>query len=105
MLIIRGVNVFPSQIESVLMKVEGIAPHYVIVVDKSGVMDELEIKVEVSPEVFSDEVKKMETLRERIAQEMYSVLGISARITLAEPKTIERSMGKSKRIIDVREQK
>ena len=105
MLIIRGVNVFPSQIESVLMKVEGIAPHYVIVVDKSGVMDELEIKVEVSPEVFSDEVKKMETLRERIAQEMYSVLGISARITLAEPKTIERSMGKSKRVIDVREQK
>ena len=99
MLIIRGVNVFPSQIEHVLMKVEGVEPHYVIVVDKTGTLDELEVKVEVSAEVFSDEVRKLESLRKRIFEEMRSVLGISAKITLVEPKTIERSLGKAKRVI------
>jgi phenylacetate-CoA ligase len=69
MLIIRGVNVFPSQIESVLMKIEGVEPHYVIVVDKTGALDELEIKVEVSEQIFSDEVRKLESLRQRIAEE------------------------------------
>ncbi|MBN1268699.1 MAG: phenylacetate--CoA ligase [Kiritimatiellae bacterium] len=103
MLIIRGVNVFPSQIESVLMKVEGTEPHYVIVVDKSGVMDELEIKVEVSADLFSDEIKKMEGLRDRIFEEMRSVLGISAKITLVEPKTIERGLGKAKRVVNAHE--
>jgi phenylacetate-CoA ligase len=102
MLIIRGVNVFPSQIESVLMKVEGVEPHYVIVVDKTGSLDELEIKVEVSDRVFSDEVKKLEDLRRRIHEEMRSVLGVGAKITLVEPKTIERSLGKAKRVIDQR---
>jgi phenylacetate-CoA ligase len=105
MLIIRGVNVFPSQIEHVLMKVEGVEPHYVIVVDKTGTLDELEVKVEVSAEVFSDEVRKLETLRRRIFEEMRSVLGISAKITLVEPKTIERSLGKAKRVIDIRDVK
>jgi phenylacetate-CoA ligase len=98
MLIIRGVNVFPSQIESVLMKVEGVEPHYVIVVDKTGALSELEIKVEVSEEIFSDEIKKLESLQRRIFEEMRSVLGISAKITLVEPKTIERSLGKAKRV-------
>ena len=98
MLIIRGVNVFPSQIESVLMKVEGVEPHYVIVVDKTGALAELEIKVEVSEEIFSDEIKKLEALQKRIFEEMRSVLGISAKITLVEPKTIERSLGKAKRV-------
>jgi phenylacetate-CoA ligase len=102
MLIIRGVNVFPSQIESVLMKIEGVEPHYVIVVDKTGALDELEIKVEVSEQIFSDEVRKLESLRQRIAEEMRSVLSVSAKITLAEPRTIERSVGKAKRVIDVR---
>ncbi len=105
MLIIRGVNVFPSQIEHVLMKVEHIEPHYVIVVDKTGALDELEIKVEVSEELFSDEIKKLEALQKRIFEEMRSVLGISAKITLVEPKTIERGLGKAKRVIDIRDVK
>ncbi|MBP7830999.1 MAG: phenylacetate--CoA ligase [Kiritimatiellae bacterium] len=105
MLIIRGVNVFPSQIETVLMKVEGIEPHYVIVVDKTGALDELEIKVEVSEQLFSDEIRKLEELRARIFEEMRSVLSLSAKITLVEPKTIERTLGKAKRVIDKREVK
>lgn len=103
MLIIRGVNVFPSQIEHVLMKVEGVEPHYVIVVDKTGALDELEIKVEVSEQLFSDEIRKLEALRDRISEEIRSVLGLSAKITLVEPRTIERSLGKAKRVIDRRE--
>jgi len=102
MLIIRGVNVFPSQIESVLMAIEGTEPHYEIVVDKRGVLDELEIKVEVSAEVFSDEVKRLEDLRSRIQDEIESVLGISAAVRLVEPKSIPRSEGKAKRVIDKR---
>lgn len=105
MLIIRGVNVFPSQIEHVLMKVEGVEPHYLIVVDKTGALDELEIKVEVSEQIFSDEIKQLERLRDRIAEEIRSVLGLSAKITLVEPRTIERSIGKAKRVIDRRELK
>lgn len=103
MLIIRGVNVFPSQIETVLMQVEGIEPHYVIVVDKTGALDELEVKVEVSEQLFSDEIKKLEALRDRIREELRSVLGITAKVTLVEPQTIERSLGKAKRVIDRRE--
>ena len=102
MLIIRGVNVFPSQIESVLIAIEGTEPHYEIVVDKRGVLDELEIKVEVSAEVFSDEVKRLEDLRSRIQGEIESVLGISAAVRLVEPKSIPRSEGKAKRVIDKR---
>ena len=98
MLIIRGVNVFPSQIESVLMKVEGVEPQYLIIVDKTGTLVELEIKVEVSEEIFSDEIKKLEALQKRIFEEMRSVLGISAKITLVEPKAIERGLGKAKRV-------
>lgn len=105
MLIIRGVNVFPSQIESVLMKVEGTEPHYLIVVDKSGVLDEFEVRVEVSPEIFSDEIKKLEQLKNRISTEIYSILGLNAKITLVEPKSIERSMGKAKRVVDASELK
>jgi len=98
MLIIRGINVFPSQIESVLMKVEGVEPHYLIVVDKTGTLAELEIKVEVSEQLFSDEIKKLEALQKRIFEEMRSVLSISAKITLVEPKSIERGLGKAKRV-------
>ncbi len=105
MLIIRGINVFPSQIESVLMKVEGVEPHYVIVVDKTGALDELEIKVEVSERLFSDEIRKLESLQKKIFEEMRSVLSVSAKITLVEPKTIERGLGKAKRVIDRRELK
>ncbi len=102
MLIIRGVNVFPSQIESVLMEVEEAEPHYLIVIDKRGSMDELEIQVEVNESIFSDEVKKLELLERKVKNEIESVLGLSAKITLVEPKSIERSVGKAKRVIDKR---
>lgn len=102
MLIVRGVNVFPSQIESVLLAIEGVEPHYMIVVDRQHVFksDELEIWVEVSEEVFSDEMLKMEKLEQRLREEMDSVLGISAHIKLVEPKTITRTEGKAKRVVD-----
>ncbi len=102
MLIVRGVNVFPSQIESVLLAIEGVEPHYLIVVDRQHVFksDELEIWVEVSEEVFSDEMLKMERLEQRLREEMDSVLGISAHIKLVEPKTIARTEGKAKRVVD-----
>ena len=102
MLIIRGVNVFPSQIESVLVSIEGTEPHYEIVVDKRGVLDELEIRVEVTQEVFSDEIKTLEKLRSRIQNEIESTLGVHAAVHLVEPHTIPRSEGKAKRVIDKR---
>ncbi|MDY6893158.1 MAG: phenylacetate--CoA ligase [Chloroflexota bacterium] len=102
MLIVRGVNVFPSQIESVLLDVEGVEPHYLIVVDRQHAFksEDLEVWVEVSEEVFSDEMQKMERLEQKLRSEMDSVLGISARIKLVEPKTIARSEGKAKRVVD-----
>jgi len=102
MLIIRGVNVFPSQIEDVLMRFAGAEPHYLIVVDKRGAMDELEVQLEVSEGTFSDEVRELENLRQRIMHEVESVLGIRAAIKLVEPRSIERSVGKAKRVVDKR---
>ena len=102
MLIIRGVNVFPSQIESVLMTIEGAHPHYLITVDRQGPLDVLEVQVEVEEQLFSDEIKALENLRNKIADELRSALSVSAKVLLVEPKTLERSMGKSKRVIDKR---
>jgi phenylacetate-CoA ligase len=103
MLIIRGVNVFPSQIEHVLMRIEETEPHYEILVDRGSThLDEIEIRVEVGRDIFSDETKDMEKIRNRIRSEMHSELGINAVIKLVEPKTIERSIGKAKRVIDKR---
>ncbi|HOE00186.1 MAG TPA: phenylacetate--CoA ligase [Kiritimatiellia bacterium] len=102
MLIIRGINVFPSQVEDVLVRIEGVHPQYLIVVDRQGNLDTIEIKVEVTEALFSDEVKKLEALRDRIQQQIRSVLSISAKITLVEPKTIERTLGKAKRVQDRR---
>lgn len=102
MLIIRGVNVFPSQIETVLLRMGGAAPHYQIIVDRVDNLDVLEILVEVTGNFFFDEVKKLETMEKKIRNEIESTLGISARIKLVEPKTIERSEGKAKRVIDKR---
>lgn len=102
MLIIRGVNVFPSQIESVLLKCGEVAPHYVLIVDRAGTLDTLEIMVEMSADFFSDEVREIEALENRIRRDVESVLGITAKIRLVEPKSIERSEGKAKRIIDKR---
>jgi phenylacetate-CoA ligase len=102
MLVVRGVNVFPSQIESILLEVEGVEPHYLIVVDRQHAFksDEIEIWVEVSEDVFSDEMQKMEKLEQKLRSEMDSVLGISARIKLVEPRTIARTEGKAKRVVD-----
>lgn len=102
MLIIRGVNVFPSQIEHVLMSIEGVEPHYQIVVDREGALDIMEVHVEVQEEIFSDEIKNLELLSRRIEREIKDLLGISCRVKLVEPKTIERSEGKAKRVIDKR---
>ena len=102
MLIIRGVNVFPSQVESVLVNVKGVAPHYMLVVDRVNSTDQLEVQVEVTEETFSDTVTGMERLSREIQEKLKSVIGLSARIKLVAPKTIPRSEGKAKRIIDNR---
>lgn len=103
MLIIRGVNVFPSQIESVLLEFGDTEPHYLLVVDRKGNLDELEIWVELSDRLFSDKVSFIEGLEGRLRSRIGSVLGISARIKLVEPRTIPRSEGKAKRVVDKRE--
>ncbi len=103
MIVVRGINVFPSQIEHVLLEIEGVHPHYQIIVDrKSGQMDDLEIWVEVEDKIFSDEIKKLVELEHKIQKEIASILGISAKIKLVEHKTIQRSEGKAKRVIDKR---
>lgn len=102
MLIIRGVNVFPSQIEHVLMSIEGVEPHYQIIVGREGSLDVVEVQVEVSENIFSDEVKVLEKLGKKIEREIKDLLGISCKIKLVEPKTIQRSEGKAKRVIDNR---
>ncbi len=102
MLIIRGVNVFPSQIEEVLTNIEGTAPHYQLHVRREGNLDELELWVEVTESVLRDEIRALETLSRKIAAELSSVLNVSCRVKLVEPKTIERSEGKAKRVIDHR---
>lgn len=102
MLIIRGVNVFPSQIESVLIDFGDTEPHYMLIVDRINNLDTLEVQVEVNEKLFSDEVKRLEELNASIKHAIQSTLGIGAKITLVEPKTIERSQGKAKRVIDNR---
>ena len=102
MLIIRGVNVFPTQVEHVLMGIEGVEPHYQIIVNREGTLDTMEVQVEVSDEIFSDEIKNLENLSKRIQAEIKDLIGSSCKVTLVEPKTIQRSEGKAKRVIDNR---
>ncbi|MDI6907894.1 MAG: phenylacetate--CoA ligase [Thermoanaerobacterales bacterium] len=103
MLIIRGVNVFPSQVESALLEAGQAEPHYLLVVDRSGPLDYLEIWVEVSERYFADEVRELERLEQAFKRAIESILGISVKIKLVEPKTIERSQGKAKRVVDRRD--
>ncbi|HZJ85131.1 MAG TPA: phenylacetate--CoA ligase, partial [Syntrophomonadaceae bacterium] len=103
MVIIRGVNVFPSMVESVLLQIPGVEPHYLLIVDRKGTLDILEVQVEVSEEVFSDEVRKLEELGSHIKKELESSLGVGVKVRLVEPKSIERSEGKAKRVIDKRQ--
>ena len=102
MLIIRGVNVFPSQIEEVILKVEGVEPHYQLVVERRDQLDELEVQVEMNEKMFSDEIKGLEKIERRIEADLYAGLNIHTRVKLVEPKSIARSEGKAKRIIDKR---
>jgi len=102
MLIIRGVNVFPSQIEAILLSIEGTQPHYQIVVDRKGSMDDMEVMVEVEEQFFSDKVREMEAFNQKVVAKIESVLGLRVRVRLMEPGSIERSMGKAKRVIDQR---
>ncbi len=104
LLIIRGVNVFPSQIENALIEIQGVEPNYLIIVDRNPEthLDEAELQVEVSAESFSDETRNLENLRTLIGATLKSKLGINMKIKLVEPKTIERSTGKAKRVIDKR---
>ncbi len=103
MLIIRGVNVFPSQIETVLMEIEGISPHYQIIVDRVGGLDIIEVQVEVSEDMFSDRIQGLEEWQEVIQAEIESYLGIGVKVILVEPRSIARSEGKAIRVIDNRE--
>ncbi|MBN2775042.1 MAG: phenylacetate--CoA ligase [Prolixibacteraceae bacterium] len=102
MLIIRGVNVFPSQIESVLLEMSETEPHYLLVVEREGNLDTLNLMVEVQEQFFSDEIKQLQLLRKKITDNIQSTLGISVQVKLVEPKTIERTSGKAKRVIDNR---
>ncbi len=102
MLIIRGINVFPSQIESVLITIEGVSPHYQIIVTRESMLDELEILVEMTEEAFSDEMNELEAFSCKIQNSIESVLSIRAKVTLVAPNTIQRFEGKAKRVIDKR---
>ena len=102
MLVIRGVNVFPSQIESVLVNVEGVAPHYMLIVDRVNSSDTLEVQVEMTDEMFSDTVSHIEQVRKTITDRIKSVVGIATNVKLVAPKSIPRSEGKAKRVIDNR---
>lgn len=102
MLIIHGVNVFPGQIEAGLLRVPEVAPHYQIILSSTDTLDLFEIKVEVTPEAFSDSVRHMEDLRKRVFEAVKSIIGLSAKITLVAPLSLPRSEGKIRRVIDNR---
>lgn len=102
MLIIRGVNVFPSQVETVLTNIPGLSPHFMMVVDRQGSTDSLEIQVEVTEQMLGDTVGQMQLLQKQIAEQIRSTLGLSAYIKLVEPKTIPRFEGKARRVVDKR---
>jgi phenylacetate-CoA ligase len=102
MLIIRGVNLFPSQVESVLLEISEIKPHYQLIVDRNNNLDSLELKVEVEEEFFQDKISELQSLRDKIQNTIEGAIGLGLKVTLVEPKTIERSEGKSSHVIDHR---
>jgi phenylacetate-CoA ligase len=102
MLIIRGVNVFPSQVETALLAVDGALPHYQIILTRSQGLDQMEVQVEVTPQSFNDKIGVMQELHDKLQHSLDRVLGIRVRVTLVEAHTIERSEGKAKRVIDRR---
>jgi phenylacetate-CoA ligase len=102
MIIVRGVNVFPSQIEQVLAGIPGVAPHYQVVLGKRGAMDTVEVHVEVAPDLAFDEVRELEELQRAVRSEIASALAVSIDVKLVEPRSIERSEGKARRVVDLR---
>ncbi len=102
MLIIRGVNVFPTQIESILLDTHGLTSHYQLIIRKEGSMDSLEARVEVDEKLFSDKIKHLQKIEAKIQRDIKEFLGVTAKVSLVEPQTIERSEGKAKRIVDLR---
>jgi phenylacetate-CoA ligase len=102
MFIIRGVNVFPSQVETALLRVEGTLPHYQIILTRDVGLDQMEVKVEVTPEVFSDEIRALESLQRKLEASIENILGLRVKVTLVEPRTLARSEGKAKRVTDLR---
>jgi len=102
MLIIRGVNVFPSQIESVIMETKHFEPHYQLVVDRIGTLDRLTVLVEVNEAMFSDEIKNLQSIERELERNIRETLGVAAQVKLVEPKGIQRSEGKAVRVIDKR---
>jgi phenylacetate-CoA ligase len=102
MLIIKGVNVFPSQIESVLFEIEGTEPHYQIVIDRKGGLDEVTVHVEVGETIFFDQMRRQRDMMELIRKQLAQELGISVEVKLVEKKTLARSEGKSQRVVDLR---
>ena len=103
MLIVRGVNVFPSQIEEALLKIDNVEPHYQIIVDRKGTLDGIEVDVEMSNELYALKGKDLSAKEKKIEEAVYTYLDIHSKVKLVEPKTIPRSMGKSKRVIDKRQ--
>jgi phenylacetate-CoA ligase len=103
MLKIRGVLIFPSQIERALLEVKGVEPHYQIIVTRPQHLDEIEVQVETSKKLFSDEVKHLEEVKKKIEKRIENSIVLRVKVTLVEPKTIPRSEGKAKRIIDKRQ--
>jgi len=103
MMKIRGVSVFPSQIEKALLRIEGLEPHYQIIVTRPHLMDEVEVRVEASEGLFSDEIKELVGIRQKIENYIHSEIGLRVKVTLVEPKTLPRSEGKAVRVIDKRE--
>ena len=102
MLIIRGVNVFPSQVEAALLEMGGTTPHYMMIVDRVNNLDTLEVQVEVEERFFSDEIKELENLTKKIAHAIQQAIGLAVKVKLVEPKSIERRMGKAVHVIDKR---
>lgn len=102
MLIIRGVNVFPSQIESALMRVKGVSPHYQIIVTRESGLDKMEVRVEMTPDLLDDRIRSLETVQKKIAHMIYTTVNVQAQVKLVEPKSIPRSEGKAVRVIDKR---
>jgi len=102
MMVIRGVNVFPSQIESVLVDIDGLAPHYQIILYKKGFLDDIEIRVEISEVAFTDKYAELEAIEQKLKQQLYKTLSLNPKVKLVEPNSIERTAGKAKRVIDNR---